>query len=64
MQEDQQVNKDIWFANYERAVAERLDAGFSEKDALVLAAEDATEETQSQMAERVDFLRTVWKESK
>lgn len=63
MQEDWQVNKDLWFANYERAVAERLDAGFSEKDALVLAADDATEETQNDMAARADFLRTVWKES-
>lgn len=57
------MNKDLWFQHYERAVAERLDAGFSEKDALVLAADDATEEAQNDMAARADYLRTVWKES-
>ena len=56
------MDKDKWFENYERAVAERLDAGFSEKDALVLAGEDATEATIDQMAARADYLRMVWKE--
>lgn len=56
------MNKEWWFANYERAVADRIDAGFSEKDALVLAAEDATEETQDQMAAAADYMRAVRKE--
>lgn len=56
------MNKEIWFQHYERAVADRLEAGFSEKDAYVLAAEDATEAAQNDMAARADYLRTVWKE--
>lgn len=54
--------KDMWFANYERALADREFAGFKPKAAEVLAADDADEMTRDQLADAADLARTQRKE--
>jgi len=54
--------KDLWFANYERALADREFAGFKPKAAEALATDDADEMTINQLADAADMERMRRKE--
>jgi len=54
--------KDLWFANYERALADREFAGFKPKAAEALATDDADEMTRDQLADAADLARMRRKE--
>ena len=56
--------KDLWFANYERALADREFAGFKPKAAEALATDDADEMTKHQLADAADIARIIQKEGK
>ena len=55
--------KELWFANYERALAEREFAGLKPKHAENLAADDADQMTRDQLANAADLARTIKKEN-
>ena len=56
------MSKEIWFRNYERALAEREDAGFKGKDAEALAVHDANAATIDSLTDAADYARMIRKE--
>jgi hypothetical protein len=54
--------KDLWFQNYERALADRESDGFSGTVAEDMAADDADWMTRNQLADAADLARMRRKE--